>query len=75
MRLPLTRVFDQSGDAITGETISIEAMDITPIRVRNRTSRHKGQVGVMRRNAYAVIDIPHRYVLEKRDGKSKRIRR
>ncbi|MBA7708572.1 hypothetical protein ES703_117474 [subsurface metagenome] len=74
-RLPLTRVFDQLGDALAGEKITIEAENITNIRVNSRTSRHRGQFGVMRGNAYAVIDIPYRYVLEEKGDKSKRIRR
>jgi hypothetical protein len=70
----LTRVFDQLGDAIAGEKITIEAMSIENVRMSSRTSRHRGQFGVMRGNAYAVIDIPYRYVLEEKDGKSKRTR-
>ena len=68
----MTRIFNQLGDALAGEKITIEAMSITDIRVSSRTSRHKGQFGVMKGNAYAVIDIPHRYVLEEKSDKSKR---
>ncbi len=68
----MTRVFDRLGDAIAGDKITIEAMSITDIRFASRTSRHKGQFGAMRGNAYAVIDIPHRYVLEGKSDKSKR---
>lgn len=68
----MTRVFDQLGDAIVGEKITIEAMSIEKVRVDSRTSRHRGQFGVMRDNAYAIIDIPFRYVLEKKGDKSKR---
>ncbi len=68
----MTREFDQLGDAIAGEKITIEAMSIEQVRINSRTSRHRGQFGVMRGNAYAVIDIPYRYVLEKKDAKGKR---
>jgi len=68
----LTRKFNQIGDAIVGEKITIEAKSITVDTVKARTGYHQGQFGVMRHNAYAMIDIPRKYVLEKKDAKSKR---
>ena len=65
-------MFNQRGDALAGDKITIEAMNITDIRFASRTGRHKGQFGVMKGNAYAIIDIPHRYVLEEKSDKSKR---
>ena len=68
----MTRQFDQLGDAIVGDKIAIEAMSITVDRVNRRTSKHRGQFGDARRNALAVIEIPFRYVLESKSGKSKK---
>ena len=71
-RLQLTRKFDQEGDTIVGDKIAIEAMSITVDRVDHRTSKHRGQFADARYNAMAVIEMPFRYVLEKKSGKSKR---
>ena len=71
----LTRIFNQLGDTIVGEKITIEAKSIDVDTVSTKTSRHKGQFGVARWSALAVIDIPRRYVLEKDDAKKKRGKR
>lgn len=68
----MTRTFDQLGDTIVGDKIVIEARSITIDRIDSGTGRHRGQFADARDNAKAVIDIPFRYVLEKKSGKSKK---
>jgi hypothetical protein len=73
--LQLPRIFNQPGDTIVGEKITIEAQLIEMDRLDTKTSKHRGQFAVARRSARAMIDFPRRYVFEQKDGKSKRGKR
>lgn len=61
-------VYVKQGDAIKGQKISAQAHSFSVIRIKRKSGRHRGQFGVLRGNAYCVIDIPMRYVLEKKNG-------
>jgi len=53
------------GDALRGDKITVQAFKIDPIRVMQRSGSHKGHFTTLRKNAYCVIDIPLRAVLDK----------
>lgn len=54
------------GDCLRGERIAAEASDIAPIRVSKRSGTHKGQSTILTRNAYCVIEMPLKWVLDKK---------
>ena len=54
------------GDSVAGYRIAVRAMDITQERIQARTSKHKGQFATARDNAYCVIELPFKYVLDKK---------
>ena len=58
--------YQQLGDSLRGDKIVASARRISTRRVAQRTSKHKGQFVDLRDNAYCVIDIPLRSVLEKK---------
>ena len=68
----MTRTFNQLGDTIVGERITIEAKSIEINRIDTKTSKHRGQFAVARWSARAIIDIPRRYALEQKNGEGKR---
>jgi len=57
------------GDALRGEKIAVEASEIDIHTVAKRSSRHRGQFGTLRNNAFCVIEQPMRWVLEKNESK------
>lgn len=54
------------GDALRADKIAVQARSISKVTYRKRTHRHQGQFATLRDNAYCVIDIPLRSVLEKK---------
>jgi hypothetical protein len=54
------------GDALRGDTIAVEALDISPIRYGSGSGRHKIQFTKLRRNAYCVIELPLKSLIAKR---------
>ena len=54
------------GDALRGDRIAVQARQIKIDTVIKRTHRHKGQIGTLRDNAYCVIEIPLKAVLDKK---------
>lgn len=66
-------VYCDKDDALQGDKIAVSARSIDEITVMKRTSSHKGQFTTLRDNAYCIIEVPFRWVLEK--GKAKRVKR
>ena len=62
-------VYNNIGDALRGEKIAVSASEINIDRVMKRSHRHRGQFGTLRYNAFCIIEIPMRWVLEKNEGK------
>lgn len=54
------------GDALRGERIAVSARKIDAVTVSQRTHAHKGQFATLRDNAYCVIEIPLKVVVNKR---------
>ena len=54
------------GDALRGDRIAVEAFEISPVRVMQRSGSHKGQFTILRKNAFCVIEIPLKAVLDKK---------
>ena len=54
------------GDALRGDKIAVQAFKIDPIMVMQRSGSHKGQFTTLRKNAYCIIDIPLKVVLDKK---------
>jgi hypothetical protein len=59
------------GDSTRGERIAAEASDITKTRVSKRSSTHKGQFATLTRNAFCVIEMPMKWVLDKDTNQQK----
>ena len=53
------------GDSIRGERIAVEASNISKPMVQQRSGTHKGQSATLTRNAYCVIEMPLKWVLDK----------
>jgi hypothetical protein len=54
------------GDSLRGDKIVVSARRIDTVRVIKRTHPHKGQLATLRDNAYCVIEIPLKVVLNKK---------
>jgi hypothetical protein len=54
------------GDSLRGDKIAVSARNISPITVMKRTSSHKGQFTTLRDNAYCVIEVPLKMVMNKK---------
>jgi hypothetical protein len=54
------------GDSLRGERIAVEASAISSPMVQKRSGAHKGQFATLTRNAYCVIEMPLKWVLNKR---------
>ena len=54
------------GDALRAERISAQARDIDRTRVVQSSGRDKIQKTTLRGSAYCVIDIPMKWILEKK---------
>jgi len=59
-------MYVNEGDALKGDKIAVQARSINTITVTKRTHRHKGQFAMLRDNAYCVIEIPLKVVLDKK---------
>ena len=46
------------GDALRGERIAVQALDIDNVRVAKGSHRHKIQFTKLKRSAYCVIEMP-----------------
>lgn len=58
--------YQQLGDSLRAEKIVASARRVSAVRIAQRTSKHKGQFLDLRDNAYCVIDIPLKLVLDKK---------
>jgi len=56
------------GDAIRGERIAVEASEISKIMISKRSAAHKGQPDKLIQNTYCVIEMPLKWVSEKKDS-------
>jgi len=54
------------GDALRGDKIAVQARSIDRVTVTKRTHPHRGQFATLRDNAYCVIEIPLKVVLDKK---------
>lgn len=59
-------VYCNLGDALRADKIAVEARSINRVTYSKRTHRHQGQFATLRDNAYCVIEIPLRSVLDKK---------
>lgn len=62
-------IYRNLGDALKGDKIAVEAFAIAPIRVMQRSGRDKGHFTTLRKNAFCVIEIPLKEVLDKKPNK------
>ena len=58
--------YRNKGDALRADRIAIQARSIDSAIIKKRTHRHKGQFAKARDNAYCIIEIPLKQVLDKR---------
>jgi len=58
--------YQNKGDALRGDKIVASARNIGTARIAARTSAHKGQFVDLKDNAYCIIDVPFKYVLDKK---------
>lgn len=54
------------GDALRGDKIAASARNINAVIVKKRTHAHKGQFATLKDNAYCVIEIPLKVVVNKK---------
>ena len=54
------------GDVLRGDKIAVQAFEIDPVRVMQRSGSHKGQFTTLRKNAYCVIEVPLKVVLDRK---------
>ena len=54
------------GDSLRGDKILAQAFEIDPRRLMQRSGSHKGHFTTLRKNAYCVIDIPLKVVLDRK---------
>jgi hypothetical protein len=60
--------YRNKGDAIRADRIAIEARNINTVTIHKRTHKHRGQFAIARDNAYCVIEIPLKSVLNKKSS-------
>ncbi len=54
-------------DSLRGDRIAVSARSISSVTVTKRSHRHQGQFATLRDNAYCVIEIPLKIVLDKKN--------
>jgi len=59
-------VYRNKGDVLRADKIAIEARSISSVVYSKRTHHHQGQFATARDNAYCVIEIPLKQVLDKK---------
>ena len=60
------RVYRNLGDALRADRITVEARSVSKAMYGKRTHRHRGQFATLRDNAFCIIDIPLKSVLDKK---------
>lgn len=63
--------YREKGDSLRGDRIAAQARKIDKVVVMRRTHNHKGQFTTLRDNAFCIIEIPLRIVLEKDKDKNR----
>ena len=53
-------------DSLRGDRIAVSARSISTVMVEKRSHAHKAQFAVLRDNAWCVIEIPLKVVLNKK---------
>lgn len=59
-------VYINKDDALKGDRIAVSARQISQIVVKTRTGSHRGQFTTLRDNAYCIIEVPYKFVLNKK---------
>lgn len=54
------------GDSLRGDKIAVQSHSIDRVVVTKRTHRHKGQFATLRGNAFCIIEIPLKSVLDRK---------
>jgi hypothetical protein len=54
------------GDALRGDKIAVSARRIEAVTMMKRTHAHKGQFATLRDNAYCVIEIQLKILINKK---------
>lgn len=60
------RVYRNQGDALKGDKIAVQARRIDTVSVKKRAHRHQGRFATLRDNAFCIIEIPLKVVLDKK---------
>lgn len=60
--------YSNQGDSLRANRIAVEARSISPVTVKKMSGGHKGQFATLRNNAYCVIEIPLKWILEKKSN-------
>lgn len=58
--------YKNPGDTLHGDRIAVSARSIEPVTVMKRTHKHRGQFTTLRGDAYCVIEIPLKEVINKK---------
>ena len=59
-------VYRNLGDALRADKIAVQARSIDRVSVTKRTHRHQGQFATLRDNAFCIIEIPLKSVLQRK---------
>lgn len=60
--------YSNQGGALRANRIAVEARSISPVTVKKMSGGHKGQFATLRNNVYCVIEIPLKWILEKKSN-------
>jgi hypothetical protein len=58
--------YRNKGDSLRADRIAIQARSIDSVTIQKRTHGHKGQFATARDNAFCIIEIPLKQVLDKK---------
>jgi hypothetical protein len=58
--------YHKKGDSLRGDRIAVQARQIDRVVIMQRTHRHKGQFTTLRDNAFCIIEIPLKAILDKK---------
>lgn len=58
--------YRSKGDSLRGNRIAVQARSISQVTIKKLTHNHRGQFATLRDNAFCVIGVPLKSVLEKK---------
>ncbi|HUT68510.1 MAG TPA: hypothetical protein VMW86_08185 [Dehalococcoidales bacterium] len=58
--------YDKLGDSLRADRIAASARSIDKVMVDKLTGKHRGQFTILRDNAFCIIEIPLKRVLDKK---------